>query len=269
MGIEHRRFGHAGVDVPVVGLGTWRRLEAAAAAGRASAVVARALDVGSTFVDSSPMYGDAERLLGEALGARRLEAVVATKVWAPTAAEGAEQLRNALHLYGGHIDLMQIHNLTAWREQLRLLIRARERGDVALVGVTHSSAGAFDELEVAVRTGQVDAVQVPYNPRQREVERRILPLAEELGLGVVLMRPFGEGDLLRKPPPTGALAPLEPFGVTTWAQALIKWQLSDARCHVSIPATSDPARVEENAAAGAPPWFGPQERGLVQRLAGA
>jgi diketogulonate reductase-like aldo/keto reductase len=81
------------------------------------------------------------------------------------------------------------------------------------------------------------------------------------------MRPFGEGGLLRRPPPPEALAPLRPFGVATWPQALLKWVLSDPRCHVAIPATSDPARVVENAAAGAPPWFGPDERALVARLA--
>jgi diketogulonate reductase-like aldo/keto reductase len=100
------------------------------------------------------------------------------------------------------------------------------------------------------------------------VERRILPLAEELGLGVLVMRPLGEGALLRTPPPAAALAPLRPFGVTTWAQALLKWALSDPRCHVAIPATADPDRVAENAAAGDPPWFGSEERELVTRLAG-
>jgi diketogulonate reductase-like aldo/keto reductase len=83
------------------------------------------------------------------------------------------------------------------------------------------------------------------------------------------MRPFAEGALLRRPPPAAALAPLHPFGVTTWAQALLKWILSDPRCQVAIPATSSPARMQENAAAGAPPWLGPDERALVARLAGA
>jgi aryl-alcohol dehydrogenase-like predicted oxidoreductase len=119
-----------------------------------------------------------------------------------------------------------------------------------------------------MRTGRVGAIQIPYNPRQREVEREILPLAEELGLGVVVMRPFGEGALTRRPPPERDLAPLRPFGVATWAQALLKWILSDPRCHVAIPATSKKGRTRENAAAGDPPWFGAKERALVERLAG-
>ncbi len=116
-------------------------------------------------------------------------------------------------------------------------------------------------------TGQITAIQVPYNPYEREVEARILPLAADLGLGVVVMRPFAEGALVRRPPRPETLAPLKPFGVSTWAQALIKWILSDTRCHVAIPATSHPERMAENAAAGAPPWFGPDERALVARLA--
>jgi aryl-alcohol dehydrogenase-like predicted oxidoreductase len=119
-----------------------------------------------------------------------------------------------------------------------------------------------------MRTGRLDAVQVPYNPREREVERRILPLAADLGLGVLVMRPFGEGALTSHPVDPARLAPLEPFGVRTWGQALLKWVLSDPRCTVAIPATSRPERVDENAAAGEPPWFGPDERELVSRLAG-
>src|SRR4029078_9330281 len=106
-------------------------------------------------------------------------------------------------------------------------------------------------------------------PRQRAVEREILPLAEELGIGVVVMRPFAEGRLMQEPPARGAREPLREFGVDTWAQALLKWTLSDRRCHVAIPATSRPGRMRENAAAGAPPWFDDDARALVARLAGA
>jgi aryl-alcohol dehydrogenase-like predicted oxidoreductase len=107
---------------------------------------------------------------------------------------------------------------------------------------------------------------VPYNPHEREVEREILPLAEELGLGVVLMRPLGGGSLGRRSVGESELAPLREFGVRTWGQALIKWGLSDPRCTVSIPATSRPERARENAGAGRAPWFGPDERALVERL---
>jgi aryl-alcohol dehydrogenase-like predicted oxidoreductase len=118
-------------------------------------------------------------------------------------------------------------------------------------------------------TGRIAAIQIPYNPLERDVEREILPRAADLGLGVVVMRPLGERALMRRPPDPAALAPLRDFGVTTWAHALLKWILSDRRCHVAIPATSNEAHAVENAAAGSPPWFGPEERALVGRLAGA
>lgn len=265
---ESRRLGASGPDVPVVGLGTWQRLEAAAGKGTAKSVVEEALDQGVTFFDSSPMYGRAEELLAGALGGRRDEAFVATKVWTRSPKEGRGQLERAVEWYGGRVDLMQIHNLVAWREHLPRLEEAREKGRVALIGATHWSPSAFDDLAELMRSGRLDAIQIPYNPAQQEVERRILPLAEELGIGVVVMRPFGEGGLLRTTPRPDELTPLEAFGVTTWAQALLKWVLSDPRCHVAIPATSRPERVAENAAAGQPPWFGAEERQLVSRLAG-
>jgi aryl-alcohol dehydrogenase-like predicted oxidoreductase len=267
--MERRRLGASGLTVPVVGMGTWQTLDVRGetAENGAGEVVAAALGAGVRLFDSSPMYGEAERVLGRALGDRRAEVLVATKVWTPDPAEGAAQVRRALGWYGGRVDLYQVHNLVAWPEQLTTLERHRDAGEIQAIGATHHSPGAFDELAQVMRSGRITAVQVPYNPDQRDVERLILPLAEELGIGVVVMRPLGAGALVRAAPATDQLEPLRPFGVRTWAQALLKWVLSDPRCHVAIPATSRPERAGENAAAGAPPWLGPEERELVQRLA--
>ena len=127
-------------------------------------------------------------------------------------------------------------------------------------------ASAFDELEKVMRTGRITAIQIPYNPVQREVEERILPLAADLNLGVILMRPFAEKALMKAAPDPSALAPLAPFGVKTWGQALLKWGLSDPRCHVAIPATFNIDHMRENTAAGDPPWFRKEERELIGRL---
>jgi aryl-alcohol dehydrogenase-like predicted oxidoreductase len=267
--MERRKLGTAGLDVPTVGLGTWQRLEAAARRGRQAAadLVVAAIDAGSNLIDSSPMYGRAEELLGAALLGRRELALVATKIWTSSPAEGRRQAERALGWYG-HVDLYQVHNLVAWREQLDLLERLRDEGRVTAIGATHYSPSAFGELATVMHTGRVQAVQVPYNPLEREVEREILPLAEELGIGVVVMRPFGEGRLTSGwSPGEEALEPLRPYGVRTWAQALLKWILSDRRCHVAIPATSSRERVLENAAAGEPPWLDDEGRALVERLA--
>jgi diketogulonate reductase-like aldo/keto reductase len=213
------------------------------------------------------MYGQAERVLGKALRGRRDDALVATKVWASTDSEGKAQVKRSLAWFGGRVDLYQVHNLLAWRRHLPRLEKLRDEGVVAAVGATHWDPSAFDELAVVMRTGRITTIQVPYNPIENDVERTILPLADELHIGVVVMRPFAEGHLMRRQPSSAELAPLAEFGVKTWAQALLKWILSDPRCHTAIPATSRLARTQENAKAGQPPWFGKKERELVSRLA--
>lgn len=266
--MERRALGKSGLEVPAVGMGTWRTFDVRgdAAEENARAVVDAALAAGADFFDSSPMYGEAERVLGSVLRGRRDAAAVATKVWARSASEGREQIGRALNFFGGRVELYQIHNLVNWREHLAVLEGLKEAGKISAIGATHYSPTAFGELAEVMKTGRITAVQVPYNPSEREVERRILPLAADLGLGVVVMRPFGEGGLLRRPPSESELKPLEPFGVKTWAQALLKWVLSEPRCHVVIPATSKPGRMTENAAAGVPPWFGREERAHVAGL---
>lgn len=259
--METRPLGAEGERLPVVGLGTWQVFEEP---GTAGPVVGAALDAGTRVFDSSPMYGRAERLLGEALGGRRAEAFVATKLWTPDDAAARRQLDAQLRLYGGRVDLEQVHNLVSWRARLTLMERARDAGTVRHLGATHYSPRAFGELEEVMRSGRIDAIQVPYNPLEREVERRVLPLAEELGLGVIVMRPLGEGTLLRAAPEPAVLAEL---GVESWAQALLKWVLSDERVTVAIPATGDPDHARANAAAGAPPWLDARQRALVDRIA--
>jgi aryl-alcohol dehydrogenase-like predicted oxidoreductase len=261
--MEQRRLGRD-LFVPVVGLGTWQTFDFPdTRQAVADAVVDAALDCGIRLSDSSPMYGRAEAVLGRALRDRRDEAVVATKIWTPSVDEGRAQFERQLGFYEGRVEVEQVHNLVAWRDNLRWLDAVRDSGLVTLLGATHYDPIAFDELATVMRTGRIDCIQVPYNPHERDVQRTILPLAEDLGLGIIVMRPLGGGRLVRGPDPVR----LEPLGVATWAEALLKWVLSDPRVTVAIPATSSPAHVRENAAAGEPPWFGPDERAYVEQLA--
>ena len=252
---------------PVVGLGTWNTFKGDT--GLAGEVVSAALDAGVRVFDTSPMYGAAERSLGHALGSRRREATVATKIWTPSTHEAEQQLADQLEWFGGRIELEQVHNLVAWEEHLPWLEHERDAGRIGQIGITHYDASAFRELAQALRTRRFDAVQLPYNPRQRECERELLPLAAELGLAVIVMVPLGSGRLVAREPPADSLKPLHEFGIETWAQALLKWSLSDDRVDVVIPATSNPEHSAMNALAGRPPWFGPEERAYVSRLAGA
>ncbi|HEX2267577.1 MAG TPA: aldo/keto reductase [Actinomycetota bacterium] len=269
--VELRRLGQTDLTVPAVGVGTWRVFDVRGRKQeqRVHNQVTEALSIEATLFDSSPMYGDAERVLGQALQGRREDALVATKVWTPSVREGGLQIDRAMEFFGGSVDLYQVHNLVAWQQHLPVLAGLRDDGRVRVIGATHYSPGAFTELANVMRTGRIGAIQIPYNPAETEVEREILPLAEDLGLGVVVMRPLGAGGLMRRPPSQSDLAPLEEFGVETWSQALIKWVLSDRRCHVAIPATSRPGRITENARAGDPPWLPPEARELVSRLAWA
>lgn len=257
--MEERRLG------PVVGLGTWNTFRDDTEL--ADEVVGAALDAGVRCFDTSPMYGS-EHALGAALGERRGEASVLTKIWTPSAAEARKQLEDQLGWFGC-VEVEQVHNLVSWERHLPWLESEREAGRIGSLGVTHYSSSAFAELARALRTGRFQTLQIPLNPVERSAERELLPLAAELGVAVIVMEPFGSGSLLRRPPTAERLAPLRPFGVASWPQALLKWVLSDPRVDLVVPATSKPSRAAENAAAGTPPWLGPDERLLVERLASA
>jgi aryl-alcohol dehydrogenase-like predicted oxidoreductase len=268
--MEQRPLGKSGVLAPVVGMGTWRTFDVhdPAAENERREIVSAALAAGITLFDSSPMYGDSERVLGMALAGRRDRAFVATKIWTRSPDEAREQMAAAFRYYDNRVDLYQVHNLVAWREQLPLLEAEREAGRVRLLGATHYDAAAYPELMTVMRSGRIDVIQVPYNACDRAAATAVLPLAAELGLGVLVMRPLGGGELTRRSPKPADLKPLEAYGVHTWAQALLKWALSDPRVTAVIPATAHVERVAENSAAGRPPWFDEEARALVAYLTG-
>ena len=214
------------------------------------------------------MYGGAESSLGAALDGRREGTSIATKIWAQSPDEGRAQYEEQRRFFG-RVEIEQVHNFVAWEEHLAWLEEERSAGRLDRIGVTHWSAGSFGELERALQSGRFDVVQLPLNPHEREAELRLLPLAAELGVAVVVMRPFGGtgAPLLRRSPSPKELAPLRALGIETWAQALLKWMLSDPRVDLVIPATSHPARATENTAAGSPPWLDADARAYVARLA--
>ena len=265
--MERRALGTSGLDVPVVGMGTWRTFDVRGedAVAQCRAVLDEAYAAGATLFDTSPMYGESERVLSETMGARRDDALVADKLWTPDDAEAERQAQRALRWYGDRVDVYQVHNLVRTRHRLQLLRRLRAEGKVRVIGATHYQHAAFPELLALMRAGEIDQIQIPYNARDREAEREILPAAADLGIGVIVMRPLGEGTLARKRVTPDVLAPLAPFGVETWAQALLKFILSDPRVSCVIPATSRPERMRKNACAGEPPWFGPEEREHVAK----
>ncbi len=262
--METRPFGRTGIDLPVVGLGTWRVFDLPPDRQPiADAVVEAAFDAGGRVVDSSPMYGRAEAVVSAALAERRRDAFVATKVWTSSVADGRRHFSRQLGWFAGRVDLLQVHNLLAWREHLEWMDRERGVGNVRWLGATTFQPSTFDLLERVMRTGRIHAIQVPLNPREREAEERILPVAADLGLGVLAMRPFAEGGLLRRPFP----AELATAGLGGWPEALLRWTLGDPRVTVALPATASADHAAANAAIGSLPSLDPELRDLIGRLA--
>jgi diketogulonate reductase-like aldo/keto reductase len=257
--MNERRLG------PVVGLGTWNTFDGDAGAARA--VVAAAFEAGVRLFDTSPMYHGAEAALGRALDGLRDESIVATKIWANSIEEGHEQYARQLEWYGGRVEVEQVHNLLLWREHLEWLRAEQDAARIGKLGVTHYQAGAFDRLAEALRTTWFQVLQVPYNPWERECERELLPLAAELGVAVIAMRPLGGSGEDRRRRIELTDAQKAELGVETWAEALLKWALADERIDSVIPATKSPERARANARAGEGPPFTPEQRALVERLA--
>jgi len=267
--MEIRPLGNTDVKVPAVGMGTFQTFDVSGrrAERHCRRIVETALSVGTTLFDSSPMYAESERVLAQAVQAVRQKVTIATKVWSGSAAEGRRQIEQALAWYGNCVDIYQIHNLVLWKEHLPVLEDLRKSGHIKIIGITHYSSSAFRELMQVMQTGRIQQIQIPYHVADTLVEQEVLPLAEELGIGVLVMRPLDGGFLARRPPPGKKLEPLKKFNIRTWPQALLKWILSDLRVACVIPATGKVERVIENAAAGDPPWFDEETRGYIHRIA--
>jgi diketogulonate reductase-like aldo/keto reductase len=246
----------SGETVPAVGLGSWRTFDVgAAAAARAPLreVLQRFVDLGGRLVDSSPMYGAAESVIGDlaaelGVGDRLF---LATKVWTSGRQAGVAQMEQSIRrLRARRLDLMQIHNLLDWRTHLRTLRDDQQAGRLRYVGVTHYTERAYDELEGVLRSEPLDFVQVNYSLGEREAERRILPLARDRGIAVLVNRPFSAGDLFQRVrgqalPPWAA-----DVGCESWAQVFLKWILADPAVTCVIPATSRVQHLVDNMRAG-------------------
>ena len=256
--MDRRALGTRGA-VPAIGMGTWQTFDTEV--DRAPLVKA-AIEAGIDLFDSSPMYGRAEATLARALTGIREHVTVATKIWTASAAEGRAQASRALDLFG-HVDIYQVHNLVNFPAQLALLEDLKEQGLAHAIGATHYQESAFGDLAALVKSKRLDMIQIPYNPLRREAERELLPLAESLGIGVLVMSPLQQGITERHP----SAAQLDELGVETWAQAILKWITSDPRVSTVLSATRDVDHLHENARAGAPPFLTPQQRALVVRIA--
>lgn len=252
-GLIFKKIPVSGESIPVIGMGTWITFNVGnnlQARNDRTRVLETFFKLGGGMVDSSPMYGSAEAVMGYALdrlGRPQSSLFAATKVWSPFAAKGEKQIENSYHLWGlKRFDLFQIHNLLAWETHLPKLLQRKRDGSIRYIGISTSHGRRHEELEQLIMTQPIDFVQLTYNILDREVEQRLLPAAKEKGVAVIANRPFQGGDLFsklaHKPLPDWS----REFDCQNWAQFFLKFIVSHPSVTCAIPATSRIDHMVEN-----------------------
>jgi diketogulonate reductase-like aldo/keto reductase len=259
--MQTRTIPSSGQPLPVIGCGTWKGFDVGANKAdraRLAGVLETLFAHGGSVIDSSPMYGRAEAVVGDLLtaGNSQGQAFVATKVWTQGRDAGISQMRRSMKLLQRErIDLMQIHNLLDWRTHLATLRTWKEEGRISYLGVTHYTSSAYGELEAVMRAETLDFVQLNYSLDDRLAEQRLLPLAVDRGIAVLVNLPLGAGRLIhtlqRKPLLSWAPA----MGCASWAQVLLKFVLAHPAVTCVIPGTGQPQHMAENCMAGTGPFL--------------
>ena len=242
--------------LPVIGLGTWQAFDVDLGGNtqrQLEDVLSQFVKLGGRLIDSSPMYGRAEKVIGQltsALGLRD-KLFIATKVWTEGKQSGIQSMERSMALLRTkRIDLMQVHNLIDVNTQLTTLQEWKQQGRIRYTGITHYESGALNEIEKLMRNQKFDFLQINYSLMEPEAEQRVLPLAQERGIAVIANRPFGSGDLFgkvrSKPLPEWAAE----FDCRSWAQFFLKWIVANPAITCAIPATNKPQHLEDNMQGG-------------------
>lgn len=251
-----RSIPRSGELLPVIGLGTFQAFNVGSSAAERAPlrdVLREFIALGGKVVDSSPMYGESERVVGDLTAelAAREKLFLATKVWINGRDAGVKQMQDSLRLLRApKLDLMQVHNLLDWRTHLATLRQWKEQGKVRYLGVTHYTESAYDDLELVMKSEELDFVQLNYSIVERDAEKRLLPLAAERRIGILVNRPFAQATLFSRVrgkdlPPWAA-----EIGCTTWAQFFLKFVVSHPAVTCAIPATSKISHLRDNMQAG-------------------
>jgi diketogulonate reductase-like aldo/keto reductase len=249
-----RAIPSSGEKLPVIGLGSWQVFDVGPNQyGPLEEVLARFVALGSRVVDSSPMYGRAEQVIGDIAAKLRLRdsLFLATKVWTTGKEQGiASMERSFARFQTKRLDLMQVHNLVDAQTHLATLRSWKEQGRVRYIGITHYTSSSYPEVVKLLRTEKIDFLQINYSLGEREAEKEVLPLAQDRGVAVLANRPFGGGDLFsqvrQKPLPDWAAE----FDCHSWAQFLLKWIVAHPAVTCAIPATANVRHLEDNMQAG-------------------
>jgi diketogulonate reductase-like aldo/keto reductase len=252
--MHERIIPSSGESLPVIGLGTWQSFDVSPSGySSRKQVIEQLYNSGGSLIDSSPMYGKAEAVIGELTSQEEFgeKLFYATKVWTRGKKEGISQMEESLHLLKrSSIDLMQIHNLVDWKVHLHTLRQWKEEGKVRYIGITHYTDSMHQELEKIIKSEPIDFVQFNYSINTREAEKSLLPTAAEKGVAVLINRPLGEGSLLRKihgkrlPDWAGELE------INSWTAYFLKFILCHPAVTAVIPGTGDPIHMADNCKAG-------------------
>jgi len=241
-------------SLPAVGVGTWQTFDVGASDYDPLKEVLKTLvEKGGSVVDSSPMYGKSEEVVGKLSGELKLndKLFVATKVWTSRESSGIQQMNNSFSLFQRkQIDLMQIHNLVDWQVHLKTLRKWKEEGKIRYIGLTHYTDSSHDTLVSIIKKNPVDFVQVNYNLLDHHAEESLLPAARDLNVGILVNRPFEEGALFNRVKGKSLPAWASEFDCTSWGQFFLKYILSHPAVTCVIPGTSKVKHLLDNLGAG-------------------
>lgn len=249
--MEYRKLGN--IQVSVIGLGTLRTFDVTADSdiSRCRQIVDNCLASQVNLIDCASMYGNAEKVVGMVTAGRRDRFYLTSKVRCQGKEAGEAQIARSFELFNtDYIELYQVHNMIDWRTHLTTLEGLKEQGKIGMIGVTAMVHEAYPEIIQLMKSSRVDTVQVPYNVIDRGCEAELLPVAEERGIGVLVMEPLQKGKYVNELKRQPDMKPLAGFGIKTWAQALLAWVIADPRVSATIPATSRPERIFENTLPG-------------------
>ena len=255
-GMLMRRIASTGEKLPAVGLGSATTFDVRPRSPQFKPlpeVLSLFVKHGGKVIDSSPMYGEAENVIGDLAAQLHLRdsLFIATKVWARDKQDGIKMMeRSLMRFQTRKIDLMQVHNLVDVDDQMSSLHEWKGKGRIRYTGITHSETRGFGEVERIMRSWKPDFVQINYSLVERGAAQRILPLAQELRMGVIINRPFGGGGVLKSIAAKSLPAWTAEFDCRSWAQFLLKWILAHPAVTCVIPATNNPRHLEDNMGAG-------------------
>jgi diketogulonate reductase-like aldo/keto reductase len=255
-GIMTKRIPSSGERLPVIGVGTWQTFDVGNDPSARAPLREVLKLLNGNLIDSSPMYGSAETVAGNLIAelGMRDRLFVATKVWTNGHDAGIAQMETSFRrLRVKRMDLMQVHNLADVTTQTKTLLDWKEKKRIRYIGITHYTSSAYAEVERLLKTRQYDFVQINYSLGEREAERRLLPLAQELKIAVIANRPFVEGALFRHVKGRALPAWAEDLGIASWAQYFLKWIVSHPAITCAIPGTGNPKHMKDNLGAGLGP----------------